>query len=75
MATGSPDVSWRISKSVDQMISQRFSGTLDGTGVDTLLIGVKAFLDANFASFKDSNGNYTTHHINAAITNVLSRGK
>lgn len=75
MATGSPDVAWRISKSVDQQIAQRFSGTLDGLGVDNLLIAVKAWLDANVGSFKDGAGNYTQRHIDQAVSTILSRGK
>lgn len=66
----------RISEKHDTMVLQLVSGRgLSAAGKDTLLVGVKAWLDANVASFKDSTGNYTVPHVRQALTTVLAKGK
>ena len=76
MATYSPDVTWRINKATDRMVSEMLAGSgLNSNGVDNLLIDVKTFLDANFVNYKDGSGNYTPIHVRQAVTTLLSRGK
>jgi hypothetical protein len=66
----------RISESHDKMVLGMMSGmTMSGANKDTLLQNVKTYLDANFAPFKDQNGNYTVPHVKQALTTILSRGK
>lgn len=66
----------RISQSHDTMVLAMVSGSgLSSANKDTLLQNVKTFLDANFASFKDGNGQYTVPHVRQAVTTLLARGK
>lgn len=66
----------RISDSHDKMVLAMMSGsTMGGTNKDTFLQNIKTYLDANFASFKDGNGNYTVPHVKQAVSTLLARGK
>lgn len=66
----------RISEPHDKMILTMLSGlTMSGANKDTFLQNIKTYLDANVASFKDGNGNYTVPHVRQAFTTLFHRGK
>lgn len=79
MATGSPDVTWRFNKRIDQMVSAQLAGYgLDGNGVDGVLVAVKAYLDATYGApfyCPGETGCYPNNLIKQAVTIVMNRGK